>query len=114
MVTCSRNFPIELSEPLSAPVRIADVTRNGLPEIIAATRDRMIHVLDQRGNNITGWPQSVNSPGYRTTDCSKFGQPAGHFCLRRKCTFRLGSGWFAQKWLPCFQPFTPARSVAMG
>jgi hypothetical protein len=55
------NFPIVLSEPLSAPIRVVDVTRNGLPEIIAATVDRRIHVLDQRGNNINGWPQSVNA-----------------------------------------------------
>ncbi|MCH8524279.1 MAG: hypothetical protein LAT52_06995 [Balneolales bacterium] len=55
------NFPIVLNEPITAPIRIADVTRNGLPEIVVATSDRMVHVLDQRGNNISGWPQSVNA-----------------------------------------------------
>src|SRR5690606_12659544 len=35
--------------------------RNGLAEIIVATSDRRIHVLNQRGINIIGWPQSVNS-----------------------------------------------------
>lgn len=56
------NFPIVLTEPITAPITIADVTRNGLPEIVVATSDRMVHVLDQRGNNIQGWPQSVNTP----------------------------------------------------
>lgn len=60
------NFPIVLNETISAPIRIADITRNGLPEIVVATADRMVHVLDQRGNNINGWPQSVNS-SVRTT-----------------------------------------------
>jgi hypothetical protein len=55
-------FPIILSENITAPLLITDITRNGLPEIIAATADRMVHVLDQRGNNIQGWPQSVNAP----------------------------------------------------
>lgn len=54
-------FPIVLNENLSSPILITDVNRNGLAEIVAATSDRQIHVLDQRGNNINGWPQSVNA-----------------------------------------------------
>jgi hypothetical protein len=54
-------FPIVLEENISAPINIVDLTRNGIPEIIVATSDRKLHVLDQRGNNITGWPQSVNA-----------------------------------------------------
>jgi outer membrane protein assembly factor BamB len=55
-------FPVILSENITAPLLITDITRNGLPEIVVATADRMVHVLDQRGNNIQGWPQSVNAP----------------------------------------------------
>lgn len=54
-------FPIILNENLSAPILVTDVNRNGLAEIVAATSDRQLHVLDQRGNNINGWPQSVNA-----------------------------------------------------
>lgn len=54
-------FPIVLEENISAPINIVDLTRNGIPEIIVATSDRKLHVLDQRGNNINGWPQSVNA-----------------------------------------------------
>lgn len=54
-------FPILLSETLSAPILITDVTRNGIPEIIAATSDRQLHILNQRGQNINGWPQSLNA-----------------------------------------------------
>ncbi len=55
------NFPLELDEPISAPIHIADVSRNGQPEIIVATADRNLHVLNQRGQNISGWPQRTNS-----------------------------------------------------
>ena len=54
-------FPIRLNETLTAPILITDVTRNGIPEIIAATSNRQLHVLNQRGENIKGWPQSLNA-----------------------------------------------------
>ena len=55
------NFPIELNEELSAPISVGDVARNGMTELIVATADRQLHVLDGRGQNISGWPQSTNS-----------------------------------------------------
>lgn len=55
------NFPLELDEEISAPITVADVTRNGLSEVIVATSDRQVHVLDGRGRNIGGWPQSTNA-----------------------------------------------------
>lgn len=55
-------FPIPLSEDITAPAVIADVTRDGIPEAVIATSDRKIHILDGRGNDIDGWPQSVNAP----------------------------------------------------
>ncbi|MEX0680596.1 MAG: hypothetical protein WD097_04370 [Balneolales bacterium] len=54
------NFPVTLSERITAPLAVGDVTRNGSPEMIVATADRKIHVLDQRGQNVEGWPQDVN------------------------------------------------------
>lgn len=55
------NFPFTLSEEITAPVEIADITRSGLPEIIVTTADRKVHILNGRGQNITGWPQTVNA-----------------------------------------------------
>ncbi len=54
------NFPVSMDETITAPLAIADVSRNGNPEIIVVTADRKVHVLDQRGLNIQGWPQDVN------------------------------------------------------
>jgi len=49
-------FPFQLDEPLTAPITLADVTRNGISEIIAVTNDRKLHVLNGRGQNIEGFP----------------------------------------------------------
>ena len=54
------NFPVSLDERITTPLVLADITRNGRPEMIVATADRKIHVLDQRGLNIQGWPQDMN------------------------------------------------------
>ncbi|MFP8489346.1 hypothetical protein ACKGJO_09595 [Gracilimonas sp. Q87] len=54
-------FPIELEEQISAPILVQDVLRNGVPEIVVATQDRKIHVLDGRGDNVRGWPQNTNA-----------------------------------------------------
>jgi hypothetical protein len=55
------NFPIELNENITTQIQVEDVTRNGVPEIIVTTADRNVHILDSRGDNISGWPQMVNS-----------------------------------------------------
>lgn len=55
------NFPIQLSEQISSPMLVTDVLRNGIPEIVLATMDRKLHVLDGRGNNVRGWPQNTNA-----------------------------------------------------
>jgi len=54
-------FPFELPARISAPVNVTDVLRNGVPEVIIATEDRSLHVLDGRGVNIDGWPQRTNT-----------------------------------------------------
>lgn len=54
------NFPVSLDERITTPLVLADITRNGRPEMIVATADRKIHILDQRGLNIQGWPQDMN------------------------------------------------------
>ena len=54
-------FPFELESRITAPITIDDVMRNGIPEIIVATEDRKIHVLNGRGTNVNGWPQTTNS-----------------------------------------------------
>lgn len=55
------NFPFELDEEITAPITVTDVTRNGLSEVIVATADRQVHVLDGRGRNVSGWPQTTNA-----------------------------------------------------
>lgn len=54
-------FPIEVGEHISAPIVVTDVLRNGIPEIIVATENRKIHIIDGRGQNVRGWPQLTNA-----------------------------------------------------
>lgn len=55
------NFPVRLDENISTPLSIADITGNGVAEMIVATSDRNMHILNARGQEINGWPQSTNS-----------------------------------------------------
>lgn len=55
------NFPIRLDEDISTPLTITDITGNGVAEIIVATADRNMHILNARGQAINGWPQATNS-----------------------------------------------------
>lgn len=54
-------FPMELGSQISAPILVQDVLRNGVPEIVVATEDRKVHVLNGRGENVRGWPQNTNA-----------------------------------------------------
>lgn len=55
------NFPIRLDENITTPLTITDITGNGIAEIIVATADRNMHILNARGQEINGWPQTTNS-----------------------------------------------------
>jgi len=55
------SFPVTLNEEITTPLTIMDVTGNGVAEMIVATADRSIHILNARGAAITGWPQNTNT-----------------------------------------------------
>jgi len=55
------NFPIVLEETITTPLTVEDVTRTGVAELIVGTNDRNLHILDSRGQAISGWPQSTNT-----------------------------------------------------
>jgi hypothetical protein len=54
-------FPFELTETITAPLLVADINRDGIPEVIVATADRKIHVLDGRGEPLRGWPATTSA-----------------------------------------------------
>ena len=55
------NFPVILNEEITTPLQVMDFTGNGVAEMVIATADRRVHVLNARGLPINGWPQSTNS-----------------------------------------------------
>lgn len=54
-------FPIVLNEKISAPISLEDIGQNGSVEIIVATADRKLHLLDAKGDNLRGWPILLNA-----------------------------------------------------
>ncbi len=54
-------FPLDMGEQITSPVLVQDILRNGVPEIVVATEDRKVHVLDGRGESVRGWPQNTNA-----------------------------------------------------
>lgn len=55
------NFPVILEEEITTPLQVMDVTRNGVAEMILATADRKLHILNSRGEPINGWPRITNT-----------------------------------------------------
>ena len=55
------NFPVTLGEEITTPLTVQDVLANGVPEIVVATANRNLHMLNTRGLSVNGWPQSTNS-----------------------------------------------------
>ena len=55
------NFPIALEEEITTPLTVQDVLSNGVPEIVVATANRNLHLLNTRGLPVSGWPQNTNS-----------------------------------------------------
>lgn len=54
-------FPMRVDEQITAPLVVADVSRDGIPELLVATANRELHALDGRGKDISGWPQKTNA-----------------------------------------------------
>ncbi|MEL7835257.1 hypothetical protein [Fodinibius sp. Rm-B-1B1-1] len=54
-------FPFEFEEPVTSPLVVEDIDRDGLPNALIATADRKLHLLGGRGNNINGWPVTTNA-----------------------------------------------------
>ena len=55
------NFPISLDEEITTSLTVQDVLSNGVPEILVATANRNLHLLNTRGLPVDGWPQNTNS-----------------------------------------------------
>lgn len=54
-------FPFELDENITSPLVVSDIDRNGLPDAMVATANRKLHILNGRGENISGWPVTTNA-----------------------------------------------------
>lgn len=54
-------FPFTLDETITTPLLISDIDGDGLPNALVATANRELHALNERGQNIDGWPVTTNT-----------------------------------------------------
>jgi hypothetical protein len=54
-------FPFELDEKITSSLVVNDVDQDGLPNALVATANRQLHILNGRGQNISGWPVTTNA-----------------------------------------------------
>lgn len=54
-------FPFTLDENITTPLLINDIDGDGLPNALVATANRELHALNERGQNIRGWPVTTNT-----------------------------------------------------
>lgn len=54
-------FPFTLDETITTPLTVTDIDSNGLADIIVATADRKLHLLNARGDALFGWPVRTNA-----------------------------------------------------
>ncbi len=50
------SFPFIMDSPISAPIVLTDVDSNAEPEILAATGDERLHLINRDGRGVAGWP----------------------------------------------------------
>ncbi len=53
------HFPIEVSSAVKYGIAIADINLDGAPEMVFTTSDELLHVMDEAGQEITGFPLTL-------------------------------------------------------
>lgn len=54
-------FPIEMTESIVQPLQVLDVDLNSSLDLLVATNDRSLHLLDAKGDPLRGWPVNLNA-----------------------------------------------------
>ena len=99
------NFPITLNEEITTPLIVEDVTRTGIAEIIVATADRSLHILNSRGQPLTGWPQEVNAVISNQPSVLAFGNERIVFAAAENTITCMECRWRTKKRVPSVYGF---------
>lgn len=103
-------FPFKLEENITSPITAADVNRDGIPELIVATADRKIHVLDGRGKDIPGWPVSTNTIVDKKPEFKQINGKWGVWAVAGNSLFSWNSNGTLKTGFPVFAPATISNS----
>lgn len=98
------HFPIKLEEKITSPLTVADVTRDGLPELVVATADRKLHVLNGRGQDIPGWPVETNTVITHAPELKEFQGKWSVWAVADNALFAWGQDGRLQAGFPVFLP----------
>ncbi len=98
------HFPITMEEKITSPLTVADVTRDGLPELIVATADRKLHVLNGRGQDIPGWPVETNTVITHAPEFKQFQGEWSVWAVADNALFAWGQDGRLQSGFPLFLP----------
>src|SRR5699024_6437607 len=55
-------FPLSLKYNITSPIVVQDINHDQTPDIIVATENRELHVLNNHGKPLPGWPVNTNVP----------------------------------------------------
>ncbi len=99
-------FPIILNEAITSPLAVADVTRDGIPELIVATADRKLHVLNGLGKDIPGWPVETNTIITHKPAFTRFQNEWSVWAVAGNALFAWNRYGSARSGFPVFAPAT--------
>src|SRR5699024_538613 len=54
-------FPFSMDEKITTTLTVNDLNKNGTGDVIVATANRRLHVLNARGEPLVGWPVRTNA-----------------------------------------------------
>ncbi len=97
-------FPITMDENITSPLTVADVTRDGIPELIVATADRKLHVLNGRGHDIPGWPVETNTVITHKPEFRQFQSNWSVWAVADNALFSWNQNGRLQNGFPLFLP----------
>jgi hypothetical protein len=55
-------FPLSFKYKITSPLVVADVNHDQTPDVVVATENRKLHIINAHGKHLAGWPVKTNVP----------------------------------------------------
>lgn len=107
-------FPIQLPDAISSPIQIDDFRQNGSLEILVATQDRKLHILDAKGEAVRGWPVTLNTNTALAPHYARWNGKAHFFIPAQNVLHAYGISGIEHEGFPIFLESEAASPVTVG